>query len=498
MQDKNDEDEHGASECEKPSERLKDDESGRWLSRRDGREERRYPCCRISPLAKLLHGPAKLAKIKWRNWTLEKPEKSAIASDLLLSFPATIIIILSFSAHDDRSHDRVSRSSDIPRSIAIYFRQRKTQSDRAGWRRCLDSGSLQSRKLACDTRGFSLRLTFALAGQKSRVAIYLSRLDPPCLPRPIRFWLVILLGQNDQSYNRPIERVKRLGGSTVAQRPRARRGRLPSQSRSPTMYGTCQRTRDSRKEHVPLSLPISEKKSLTFMVYSGRQAALESQTSPLARFLSLPSPARAASEQVAAHRSAITLYLTRRLTDVSNAQKSQQETRVRRQMERSAKGGLGSTGIDQLAKQRASEHKSSAAAAASSSTSTDDVLSLYRPAPDPTVPDIDDILSPEQVQQFESEASALLEATNQELDAIRAAEASLLEISALQSELVVHLSQQTELTDRLWEEAVQVTGKVDEGNKQLKKAREWNRESRLWVLAFLLGASATLLFIEFY
>jgi syntaxin 18 len=241
---------------------------------------------------------------------------------------------------------------------------------------------------------------------------------------------------------------------------------------------------------------------LTFLVPSGRQAALASQTSPLARFLSLPSPARAASEQVAAHRSAITLYLTRRLSDVSNAQKSQQETRVRRQMERSAKGGLGSTGIDQLAKQRASEHKSAAPASSTSASkdepTTDDVLSLYRPAPDPTVPDIDDILSPEQVQQFESEASALLEATNQELDAIRAAEASLLEISALQSELVVHLSQQTELTDRLWEEAVQVTVKVDEGNKQLRKARERNRESRLWVLAFLLGASATLLFIEFY
>jgi syntaxin 18 len=222
--------------------------------------------------------------------------------------------------------------------------------------------------------------------------------------------------------------------------------------------------------------------------------------------LGLPSPELAASEQLAAHRSAITLYLTRRLTDVSNAQKSQQETRVKRQMERSAKGGLGSTGIERLAKQRAQEHKSSSSSVISKSKSktslaeatNEDDLSLYRPAPDPTVPDIDEILSPEQVQQFESEASALLEATNQELDAIRAAEASLLEISALQSELVFHLTQQTELTDKLWEEAVQVTGKVDEGNKQLQKARERNRESRLWLLIFLLGASATLLFIEYY
>ena len=46
-----------------------------------------------------------------------------------------------------------------------------------------------------------------------------------------------------------------------------------------------------------------------------------------------------------------------------------------------------------------------------------------------------------QVQMFEQEASAMLRATQDQLAALRTAEASLLEIGALQSELAHHLTQ---------------------------------------------------------
>lgn len=106
---------------------------------------------------------------------------------------------------------------------------------------------------------------------------------------------------------------------------------------------------------------------------------------------------------------------------------------------------------------------------------------------------IDDLLSKEQIQQFESESSALLQEANSQLAAIEKAQSSLLEISNLQSELAIHLTQQMEITDQLWEDSVLVSGRVDEGNKQLIKARDRNREGRLWLLIFLIGASLSLL-----
>lgn len=120
------------------------------------------------------------------------------------------------------------------------------------------------------------------------------------------------------------------------------------------------------------------------------------------------------------------------------------------------------------------------------------------PVPSADEDDIDSILTPQQLQQFEEEQSALLKQHQTTLSSIKTAETSLLEISALQSELVVHLTQQSEITSKLWEDSLYVSGRVEEGNKQLVKARERNKEGRLWLLVFLIGASLTLLFLDSY
>lgn len=206
-------------------------------------------------------------------------------------------------------------------------------------------------------------------------------------------------------------------------------------------------------------------------------------------------PQARAEEQLHAHRQQVVLYLSRRLADVGHIQQEQQELRVARQMEKQNMS-------------RNTAHMSMVERATSKSANKLDpsgtVPSMFVPAPiakaipssteyDDDEPPIDTVLSQEQIQQFESESSALLQEANSQLASIEKAQTSLLEISNLQSELAVHLTQQMEITDKLWEDSVLVTGRVQEGNKQLRQARDRNREGRLWLLVFLVGASFSLL-----
>jgi len=73
-----------------------------------------------------------------------------------------------------------------------------------------------------------------------------------------------------------------------------------------------------------------------------------------------------------------------------------------------------------------------------------------------------------------------------------------MDISALQMELVEHLTRQTEITDQLYEDAIASTATVEKGNVQLKEAKRRAKDSRLYILVFLLGASFALLFLHYY
>ena len=84
--------------------------------------------------------------------------------------------------------------------------------------------------------------------------------------------------------------------------------------------------------------------NLICSAYTGRQEIAASNTNPLTRFL----PARlrqdeatAASDFVAAHHASITWYLSRRLTETSQALKDLQEERMKRQLERTRTLGSG-------------------------------------------------------------------------------------------------------------------------------------------------------------
>ncbi|KAF7331991.1 SNARE protein syntaxin 18/UFE1 [Mycena kentingensis (nom. inval.)] len=243
-----------------------------------------------------------------------------------------------------------------------------------------------------------------------------------------------------------------------------------------------------------------------------------SKTNPLTRFL----PARLredaatlSSDVVAAHRSSITWYLNRRLTEASQGQKEMQEERVKRQLERSKTLGSGAAremaymGADPLFNTEAPQAGSSNSwsstliATAIGAPVPSDTPRAAKPSYDLRPPSDDDDddemeLSQSQILQFEQENANILRNVQDTLESVQQAESRLMDISALQMELVTHLTRQTELTDQLYEDAIATTSTVEKGNEQLQDAKRRGKDSRLFILVFLIGASCALLFLHFY
>lgn len=248
------------------------------------------------------------------------------------------------------------------------------------------------------------------------------------------------------------------------------------------------------------------------------------KANPLTRFL----PARLrqdvatlSSDVVAAHHSSITWYLSRRLTEASQSQKEMQEERVKRQLERSKTLGSGAArealniGVDPLFNAEEPERSGGGSWLGGASSSLI-AATIGAPLPSeahrspPTVkfndipppsPDDDDDdieLSASQILQFETENANILRNVQDTLESVQQAESRLMDISALQMELVQHLTRQTELTDQLYEDAIATTSTVEKGNVQLKEAKRRGKDGRLFILVFLIGASFSLLFLHYY
>ena len=252
---------------------------------------------------------------------------------------------------------------------------------------------------------------------------------------------------------------------------------------------------------------------------TGRAELVASKTNPLARLL----PARLrqdestlSSDVIAAHHSSITWYLSRRLTEASQMQKELQEERIKRQLERTR--SLASTaGQDALTmssrnitsvssssntKTPGSWLESTIAATIGIPSSPDSQkVSSYVPPESAYASEEDDEeleLSASQIMQFEAENANILKGVQDTLESVQQAEARLMDISALQMELVTHLTRQTELTDQLYEDALATTSTVEKGNEQLREAKRRAKDGRIFVLIFLIGASLSLLFLHYY
>ena len=234
------------------------------------------------------------------------------------------------------------------------------------------------------------------------------------------------------------------------------------------------------------------------------------------------------SDFVAAHRSGITWFLNRRLAEVSQNQKEMQEERIKRQTERARSLGSGAAkeaielGMGDLERSQnrvdqgswlggisgpSSLASSLASSLTGSQSSYGSQSTLRQPPHLPTSSedsgwsddDADEIeLTPSQILQFEAENANILRSVQDTLASVQLAESRLLDISALQMELVTHLTRQTEVTEQLHEDAIATSSMVDKGNDQLREARRRAKDGRMFILLFLFGASLALLFIHFY
>ena len=264
-----------------------------------------------------------------------------------------------------------------------------------------------------------------------------------------------------------------------------------------------------RRAHPPSSFPPY----LTTLLnpFTGRAERVAQPFIPLYRLLPtlfVPDDVATTSNFVSAHCAGVTWYLTRLLTQVSQMLRDMQEERVRRETERTRT--LGSDvarelpGTNTTNTLEPTQFGSSSWFGTASSALGGSWAVSQRPPPEEmdqviSDDDEDDVeLSASQIQQFEAENAQILRSAEDSLAAVQQAEGRLLEISALQAELVAQLTRQTEVSDQLYEDAIATSGMVEKGNIQLREARRRARESRKWLLLFLIGASLSLLFLHYY
>ncbi|KAK9370518.1 hypothetical protein V1509DRAFT_616031 [Lipomyces kononenkoae] len=211
---------------------------------------------------------------------------------------------------------------------------------------------------------------------------------------------------------------------------------------------------------------------------SKRQQEYDNIT-PLTRFFRDPKEdARIAT--LALHRRGVTQYLNYLLTRTSELQTELQEVRVARETERAKSmlntrtagvqpkiGGVIST--DQMVVQAERQR--------------DEDMRLQQ----------DPVLQ----QQLEEENTALLAEFQQTLEQTEQAERSLYEIAALQGELEMHLANQSELTQQLYDEAVQTMGHVEYANTELQSAQKRNRLASKIIIFMSLFLALFLLFVDY-
>lgn len=177
---------------------------------------------------------------------------------------------------------------------------------------------------------------------------------------------------------------------------------------------------------------------------------------------------------LAAFREAVLLYLEERVGDASRTQAEMMEVRLGREIEKSksvlyksrAGGNIpyahDESGGDNMTNgftSPSSKHRMSSNLPPDSSTS-------MTSNPDTAA------LSAEQQQLFASENADLLKHYEDQMDQLRSAERSILEISELHTQLHSNLEQQSEHIEQLVQDSYLTSENVGRGNKELKRASE--------------------------
>jgi syntaxin 18 len=173
-------------------------------------------------------------------------------------------------------------------------------------------------------------------------------------------------------------------------------------------------------------------------------------------------------EQLRLFREAVIWFLSRRLEGAGNAQRDMVEMRLEREREK-AKSLLYRAKGPGTTAPLGSEINTPDSTAPMGNGSVESKTALDM---DKSSGEGWDGLNPEQLQIFEREQQDMLRHYNEELNKIKTAESSLLEISQLQSQLAMNLETQSAHIDQLVQDSYMTTENVGSGNKELKKASE--------------------------
>lgn len=182
----------------------------------------------------------------------------------------------------------------------------------------------------------------------------------------------------------------------------------------------------------------------------------------------------AARKTIAEVRENILLFLGRNLERASRVQTQMMDVRLNREVEKSksilAKSALGGGGGAAYVR----DEDPRAAQSIIDSANYKRVAGDYAAGEAGASGDAGEEpgLTQEQQQLFAEENHALLKHYEDQLDQVRTAERSILEISELHSTLHANLQQQSEHIDQLVEDSFKTSENVGRGNKELKKASE--------------------------
>lgn len=130
-------------------------------------------------------------------------------------------------------------------------------------------------------------------------------------------------------------------------------------------------------------------------------------------------------------------------------------------------------------------------------TETSPKHKITPPPPTPTE-SIDNQLSVEEMQMFESENELLYNELNSLSDEVKQIESKVVHIAELQELFTEKVLQQDRDIERIATAVVTTTDNMKDANEQIRKAIQRNAGLRVWILFFLLVMSFSLLFLDWY
>ncbi|KFY04674.1 hypothetical protein O988_00606 [Pseudogymnoascus sp. VKM F-3808] len=184
--------------------------------------------------------------------------------------------------------------------------------------------------------------------------------------------------------------------------------------------------------------------------------------------------AESRANTISTHRENVLWYLRQKLQQCGGLQAAMMETRIMREMEKNksllykSKGGMamdgGGSGEPPIP---AFEYKGAAG----------------RQVEEEYGKNVEDELTPEQLQLFEKENQNMVQHYEDTLNQVKTAQKSLMEISELQTQLVNNLATQSAHIDQLVADSFLTAENVGGGNKELKKASERRSTANVPIMA---------------